>query len=137
MIINFAGAHTVGITHCGFFQDRLYRPDPTMDTNFREFLKTRCPRDGSGSNNPIVLDQGTPMSVDKSYHVQIKSGRGILQIDQDLATSGLTNKTVFELANGFDFAFRFGQAMVKLGEVEVKTGENGQIRRTCAAVNLF
>ncbi|XP_010101998.2 peroxidase 60 [Morus notabilis] len=132
------GAHTVGMTHCGFFQDRLYRADEPMDADLRRALQARCPQDGSGSNNPVALDQGTPMAVDKSYFDQISTKRGILQIDQDLFTSGLTNKTVIEIAaKGFDFAVRFGQAMAKLGEVGVKTTEDqGEIRTTCGRVNF-
>ncbi|GJR24283.1 peroxidase 60 [Tanacetum coccineum] len=58
--------HTVGITHCSLFKDRLYnfqntgKPDPTMDSSLLISLRSRCPQNASvdGTAN---LDQN-PMS---------------------------------------------------------------------------
>ncbi|KAK4409087.1 Peroxidase 60 [Sesamum angolense] len=45
------------------------------------------------------------------------------------------NTTVTAIANGFDFSTRFGQAMIKLGAVQVLTGKQGEIRLSCRATN--
>ncbi len=136
------GGHTVGVAHCSLFQDRLYnfkntgQPDPTMDPKLVENLKSRCPQNTT-SNNFANLDQN-PLSsliVDKSYYGQILAHRGILQIDQELALDPLTQATVTTIANGYDFNTKFGQAMVKLGAVQVLTGTQGEIRKSCRAIN--
>jgi peroxidase len=136
------GGHTVGVTHCSVFQDRLYnfqntgRPDPTMDSWLVKSLRLRCPQNSTGSTI-VNLDQN-PLSssiVDNSFYRQILAHRGVLQIDQELALDPLTSSTVSAIARGFDFSSRFGEAMVKLGAVEVLTGTAGEIRKSCRAIN--
>ena len=136
------GGHTVGVAHCVLFQDRLYnfkntgQPDPTMDPELVKNLRSKCPQNTT-SNNFVNLDQN-PLSsfiVDKSYYGQILAHRGILQIDQELALDPLTQATITTIANGYDFNTKFGQAMVKLGAVQVLTGTQGEIRKSCRAIN--
>ena len=138
-----AGGHTVGNASCSFFQDRLYdfqntgKPDPNMDRTLRDQLSLWCPQGTTGTNS-VFLDQNSAssMTVDKSYYEQIMMKRGILQIDQQLAISGLTKGTVKQMAESSDFGHKFGEAMVKLGRVEVITeGRKGEIRTFCSAVN--
>ncbi|XP_010421030.1 PREDICTED: peroxidase 60-like [Camelina sativa] len=133
------GGHTIGVTHCSFIMDRLYNfqntklPDPSMDSKLVQELKFKCPQ-GSSSDGIINLDQNFTSSntMDVSFYKQINSRRGILHIDQQLAIDGMTSKIVTDIANGNDFLFRFGQAMVNLGWVGVKTKANGgEIRKSC------
>ncbi|CAH2072172.1 unnamed protein product, partial [Thlaspi arvense] len=132
------GGHTIGVTHCSFIMDRLYnfkntqKPDPSMDSGLVQTLQQKCPKN-SPTDGAIDLDQDFTSSktVDASYYKQIKSRRGILQIDQQLASDELTSKVVTDLANGGDFLGMFGKAMVNLGSVLVKDKKNGEIRKTC------
>ncbi|KAL2899410.1 Peroxidase 60 [Bienertia sinuspersici] len=140
-VLLLGGGHTVGVIHCNFFLDRLYnfqgtgRPDPSMNRNtLSSFIRT-CPR--SGSNNFVFADQ-TPRSglrVDKGYYQAIRQGKGVLQIDQQIASHRLTSATVRRLSVTGDFAFQFGGAMVRLGRVGVLTGNQGQIRKNCRRRN--
>ncbi|KAI3873128.1 hypothetical protein MKX03_031504 [Papaver bracteatum] len=138
-------AHTVGITHCAQVHGRLYnfrnkgKRDPTMgDDLFNSWSKT-CPASG-GPNKEIALDQ-TPNSinvVDTGYLKQVKVQRGVLEIDQGLGLAPETAEIVRSYADGplsKFFPSHFGEAMIKLGRVGVRTGTNGEIRRTCNAVN--
>ncbi|KAL7154097.1 hypothetical protein ABFS83_04G211900 [Erythranthe nasuta] len=143
-MIYLLGGHTVGITHCSLFRDRLYnfkntgKPDPNMDLDLLTSLRQRCPQNNTnGVDNSVNLDQNSlsSLTVDNSYYRQIVSKRGILQIDQDLALDPITKPTVSAIANGFDFSTKFGQAMVKLGSIQVLTGKEGEIRRSCRAIN--
>ncbi|XP_026412505.1 peroxidase 57-like isoform X2 [Papaver somniferum] len=137
------GGHTVGVAHCSFFQDRLFnfrntgRRDPSMNANLANTLRGRCPR-GSPVDNIINLDQ-TPRSsfvVDNGYYRQIRAGKGILEIDQAMAFHPSTRSIVSSLANnGRTFQTQFGAAMIKMGALQVLTGRNGQIRRTCGVRN--
>ncbi|CAH8362425.1 unnamed protein product [Eruca vesicaria subsp. sativa] len=131
------GGHTIGVAHCSFILDRLYnfkntgKPDPSMNTTLVEELKKQCPKDSV--EQVINLDQDASSSniVDASFYKQIRSRRGILHIDQLLATDPLTSDVVMNLANGNDFLARFGQAMVKLGSVGVLDKVTGEIRTSC------
>ncbi|OUZ99192.1 Plant peroxidase [Macleaya cordata] len=122
------GGHTVGITHCSFIFARLYNfentgmSDPSMDPDLVTSLKSLCPRD-SNTDNEVDLDQNPSSSniVDNSFYEEIRSSRGILQIDQELALDPSTSAMVDSLADGSTFLAQFGAAMVKLGAIDVLT----------------
>nr|TKR59080.1 peroxidase 60-like [Populus alba] len=142
MVYLLGGGHSVGVAHCGLFQNRLYdfkntgNPDPTMNTTLLKTLQTLCPQN-SNSNNSANLDQDPlkSSSVDKSFFEQIRLGNGILEVDQQLALDSNTRFSVARVAGSSDFSFQFGRAMIKLGAVDVKIGKDGEIRKRCAAVN--
>ncbi|XP_043717995.1 peroxidase 60-like [Telopea speciosissima] len=135
------GGHTVGVAHCSLILDRLYnfqntgKPDPTMDPSLVSILRLSCPQNAT-KDNTVSLDQNQLSTnlFDNSYYGQLLRNRGILQIDQELALDPQTRVTVMSLANGSNFTILFGQAMVKMGAVEVLTGTQGQIRKSCRAI---
>lgn len=132
----------MGVTHCGFVQNRLYnykntgKPDKSMNPSLLKSLQNTCPKDGSGAGNPILLDQtpGSGFVVDNGFLKAIKQNKGVLEIDQRIATDPLTRDIVTRLLEE-DFLGKFGDAMVKLGRVPRPTGAAGEIRKTCSAVN--
>ncbi|KAI7983938.1 Peroxidase 60 [Camellia lanceoleosa] len=141
-MVYLLGGHTVGVAHCSLFKDRLYnfqnsgKPDPTMNLVLLEMLKYRCPQNAT-VDNTADLDEN-PVSayvVDNSYYQQILLGRGILQIDQELALDPRTTDTVkYAAVVGYDFQIKFAQAMVRLGAVQVLNGTQGEIRTSCRVV---
>ncbi|KAJ9554793.1 hypothetical protein OSB04_009407 [Centaurea solstitialis] len=141
-MIYLLGGHTVGIAHCSLFKDRLYnfnntgKPDPTMDFSLLISLRRTCPQSAT-VDRTANLDQNIFSSqvVDKSFYSQIMRGRGVLQFDQQLALDSLSKSTVAAIAGSSDFTTRFGQAMVKLGAVQVLTNTQGEIRKSCRSVN--
>ena len=88
-------------------------------------------------DNTADLDQNpsSALAVDNSFYRQIFFRRGVLKFDQDLASDPQTQGLVIRAAFGSNFPYGFGQAMVKLGEVQVLTGSQGEIRKSCRAVN--
>ncbi|GAY40028.1 hypothetical protein CUMW_048910 [Citrus unshiu] len=128
------GAHTVGVVHCSFFQDRL--PDSDMDPAFAQELSKACEA-SSGSDDPMTnLDRGTPTSLDSQYYNQTLFKRGVLQIDQALALDASTHDIVAHFANDEDdFQLSFANVMVKLGSLQVLTDGQGEIRQNCRAFN--
>ncbi|KAI3523247.1 hypothetical protein L1887_01307 [Cichorium endivia] len=141
-MIYLMGGHTIGVAHCSLFKDRLYnfkntgKPDPTMNLALLRSLRNRCPQN-STVDRTANLDQNPFSSkvVDKSFYSQIILHRGVLKFDQDLASDRLSKSTVEAIARSSDFNAKFGQAMVKLGAIQVLTGSQGQIRKSCRAVN--
>ncbi|KAL6199526.1 hypothetical protein ACLB2K_029310 [Fragaria x ananassa] len=141
-MVYLLGGHTIGVAHCSLFEDRLYnfkstgRPDPTMDSSLLQKLRSICPQN-SASSRTANLDQNvtSAFTVDNSFYKQILAGKGVLQIDQELAFDPKTKPTVTTIASSSSFSEKFGQAMVKLGAVGVLTRTEGEIRQSCRAVN--
>ncbi|XP_072993754.1 peroxidase 60-like [Typha latifolia] len=136
------GGHTVGVTHCSSFADRLYdynktgKSDQKMDQSFATTMKAKCPKNGK-TNNKVNFKQNSLNSyaLDNNYYKQVVAKKGILHIDQRLAFDPATTAMVASLANGSDFPRRFSDAMIKLGAIQVLTGTQGEIRRSCRRTN--
>ncbi|KAJ8440534.1 hypothetical protein Cgig2_028663 [Carnegiea gigantea] len=138
------GSHTIGKAHCVNYQDRLWnyhgtmRSDPIMTRSLLNHLKKKCPRDGN-SNSKVLLDQttrGNQSVIDNGFYKAILEGKGVLEVDQEMAFSPFTRRIVRRFANNNEFFVNnIGQAMVKLGRVGVLMGNNGEIRKSCRRVN--
>lgn len=140
-MVTLSGAHSIGVSHCSSFSDRLYNfnethpQDPSMDPRYAAWLKNKCPR--TSSQDPSVsLDSLTPKRLDHQYYVGLRNKRGLLTSDQTLWTSPLTSKNVWNNARfGSNWGVKFAAAMVRMGSIEVLTGTQGEIRKICSAVN--
>ncbi|KAK4254284.1 hypothetical protein QN277_009687 [Acacia crassicarpa] len=139
-LVTLVGGHTIGTTACLFFTNRLYNfngnggPDPTINPSFLPQLRALCPQNGNGSNR-VALDFGSQNRFDTSYFCNLRKGQGILQSDQVLWSDASTKPFVQSYLGGNKFNVEFGKAMVKMSNIEVKTGENGEIRKKCSAIN--
>ncbi|KAK7344349.1 hypothetical protein VNO77_13855 [Canavalia gladiata] len=143
-MVTLSGAHSIGVSHCSSFSDRLYSfnatfpQDPSMDPKYATFLKTKCPPGNNGNNNDptAVLDASTPNRLDNKYYMGLNNHRGLLTSDQTLLTSSSTRRMVLSNANhGSTWAAKFAKAMVHMGSIDVLTGSDGEIRRRCGVVN--
>ncbi|XP_015086908.1 peroxidase 57-like [Solanum pennellii] len=140
-MVYLLGGHTVGIARCSLFKDRIYNynntggPDPSMSPWLLAELKERCPRISLFFDNTYPLDVKTPSLVDNSFFQEIKKGNGVLQIDQQIALDELTKNIVDDIVSDPDFYTKFGEAMVKLGRVEVLIDGQGEVRKSCRVVN--
>ncbi|XP_030519888.1 peroxidase 44-like [Rhodamnia argentea] len=140
-MVTLLGGHTVGVAHCSFFKDRLsdFRgtgaPDPSMDPSLAVKLNVTC--GASSSGDPTVsLDQSTSSIVDNKFYSEILAKRGILQIDQELAVDKSSVPIVAKFASDANgFRQSFANAMVKMGNVGVLTGNAGEIRKNCRVFN--
>ncbi|KAF5938005.1 hypothetical protein HYC85_025511 [Camellia sinensis] len=112
-MVTLLGAHTIGVAHCGFFQDRL--------SNFQ----------GSGKLDPTAfLDQNTSFVFDNEYYHQIKLKRGVMQIDQELALDKGSAPIVTGFAsNAIGFQQGFAKAIVKMGGIEVLVGNARKLEK--------
>ncbi|KAK3153335.1 hypothetical protein QOZ80_2BG0170900 [Eleusine coracana subsp. coracana] len=139
------GAHTVGVTHCSVIKSRLYSyggktgaTDPKLDPYYAFVYKTWvCPNTPSSDGNVVFLDdQWSALRVDNNYYKNIQRRRGVLPVDQNLYNDGSTRWIVDLLANDAGlFRSVFPQALVKLSEVNVLTGTQGEIRKVCNKFN--
>lgn len=140
-MVTLLGAHSVGVAHCSLFQDRLSNfkgtgaPDPTMDSSLVAKLKEIC-GDSTSDDPTAFLDQSTSFIMDNQFYRQIMRKKGVLQIDQELAVDKSSAGIVSRFASDADsFKNSFASAMVKLGNIQVLTGNAGEIRRNCRVFN--
>ena len=134
-VVAFSGAHTFGRAHCGTFFNRLSpNVDPTMDQTLANNLKATCP-DGS-SPNTANLDIRTPTVFDNKYYIDLLNRQGVFTSDQDLLNDQRTAGLVNAFANDQNLFFqKFVNAMIKLSQLDVLTGNQGEIRAKCNVIN--
>ncbi|KAF3774306.1 Cationic peroxidase 2 [Nymphaea thermarum] len=142
-MVTLSGAHTLGVSHCTSFSNRLYdfnksgAADPTMDPKYVQYLRTKCPNPSSSTQDPTVpLDPVTPNKLDNNYYLNLKCHRGLLTSDQALTERADTARMVNQnVKHGSVWADKFSAAMVRLGSIQVLTGCEGEIRKSCRVVN--
>ncbi|KAB2040394.1 hypothetical protein ES319_D02G079800v1 [Gossypium barbadense] len=134
-VVALSGGHTVGISHCTSFTTRLYpTQDPTMDKTFANNLKVICPT--VNSTNTTVMDIRSPNKFDNKYYVDLMNRQGLFTSDQDLYTDSRTRGIVTSFAiNETLFFEKFVVSMIKMGQLSVLTGNNGEIRANCSVRN--
>ncbi|CAN6164168.1 unnamed protein product [Urochloa humidicola] len=142
-LVVLSGAHTLGTAHCPSYAGRLYNfsaaynSDPTLDSEYADRLRTRCK---SVDDKAMLseMDPGSYKTFDSSYYRQVAKRRGLFQSDAALLTDATTRDYVQRIATGkFDDVFfkDFSESMVKMGNVGVLTGAEGEIRKKCYIIN--
>ena len=134
-VVALSGGHTIGIGHCTSFTDRLYpSQDSIMDKTFANNLRQTCPK--TNTDNTTMLDIRTPNKFDNKYYVDLMNRQGLFNSDQDLYTDSRTRGIVTSFAiNQSLFFEKFIDAMLKMGQLSVLTGNQGEIRANCSARN--
>ncbi|KAL1358844.1 hypothetical protein AAHE18_04G062600 [Arachis hypogaea] len=142
-LVALSGAHTIGRAQCRFFSSRLYNfsntgnPDPTLNTTYLQTLRSICPNGGAG-NTLTNLDLTTPDTFDNKYFSNLQSLNGLLQSDQELFST--VGASTLSIVNSFSsnqtlFFEAFKASMIKMGNIGVLTGSQGEIRKQCNFVN--
>lgn len=134
-LVALSGAHTIGLAGCSAFTNRLFpSQDPTLNPTFAKHLFAICPT--KRSPNTTVLDIRTPNAFDNKYYVNLVTGEGLFTSDEGLFGDVRTKGMVEEFARDGELFFEmFAEAMVKMGQVSVLTGVQGEIRRDCTVPN--
>ncbi|OAY69146.1 Peroxidase 5 [Ananas comosus] len=145
-LVALSGAHSVGVSHCSSFAHRLYgfnathAQDPTLDRSFASLLKANCPpssgTDTARTDPTVPLDSKASDRLDVRYYMNLMAGRGLLGSDQALVSGPVTAALVaVHAAEPWRWKEEFAAAMVRMGSIEVLTGEEGEVRKDCRAVN--
>lgn len=144
-VVSLSGAHTIGLARCTTFSSRLFNfsgtgaADSTMDTELVSDLQTLCPQSGDG-NTTTSLDQNSTDLFDNHYFKNLLVGKGLLSSDQILFTGDAAASTTKSLVQNYSsdsglFFSDFTNSMIKMGNINPKTGSNGEIRTNCRVVN--
>ncbi|CAI5527360.1 unnamed protein product [Closterium sp. Naga37s-1] len=133
-LVTLAGAHTIGDASCGSVAHRLApNSDPSMAPQLRDYLNGQCKAPNVDEKIFVLLDSSSGSTFD-NHNLQRKFG--LLSSDQVLAIDSRTKQLVNRYASDRGAFFRqFSHSMIRMGEAGVLTGTQGEIRRTCSAVN--
>ncbi|CAL9778714.1 unnamed protein product [Musa acuminata subsp. burmannicoides] len=143
-LVVLSGGHTIGISHCSFFSDRLYNftgkatptdIDPTLDKYYLAKLRTICkPNDAVTF---VEMDPGSFRTFDTGYYKLVAKSRGVFHSDEALLQHPLTKAYVLSHAGASESEFfkDFGDSMINMGNVGVLTGSAGEVRKKCSVVN--
>lgn len=146
-MVVLTGAHSVGASHCKFFDYRLYnfsstnRRDPDLNIVYANFLSSLCPPQQSlladfRGNQPVYFDHISPNKLENTFYFKLLKGIALLESDQAMANDPRTRDIVQRMAFQREaWSNKFSQAMIRLGRVDVVTGREGEIRKDCRAVN--
>lgn len=81
-------------------------------------------------------DPETSMVFDNQYYRNLLAHKGLFQSDSVLLNDDSTKRLVEDFANDQELFFEsWGMSFLKLTTVGVKTGDEGEIRRSCAVTN--
>uniref|UniRef100_A0A7N0TK07 Peroxidase n=1 Tax=Kalanchoe fedtschenkoi TaxID=63787 RepID=A0A7N0TK07_KALFE len=138
-LVVLSGAHTIGRSSCGSIQNRLYnfngtaKADPSLHPKYLNFLKRKC----RWASEYVDLDATSPKKFDTNYYTNLQQKMGLLSTDQLLLSDSRTAPLVTAFSTQSSvFQHQFAASMVKLGNVQVLTGDDeGEIRINCNRVN--
>ncbi|WVZ16689.1 hypothetical protein V8G54_009671 [Vigna mungo] len=132
-LVVLAGGHSIGYASCATFRAHIYN-DSNIDSDFAKNLKYICPTAG-GDSNLSPLDS-TPAQFDKNYYSNLVQKKGLLHSDQELFNGGSTDDLVKEYSYDTDDFFEdFADSMIKMGNIQPLTGNQGEVRVNCRKVN--
>ncbi|CAI0405127.1 unnamed protein product [Linum tenue] len=134
-LISLSGGHTIGVARCVSFRGHIYN-DSDIDPSFAESLQQICPR--SGSDGVLApLDLKTPTHFDNCYYRNLLRKQGLLHSDQELFSGNSeADSIVRTYVNQPSVFFKdFVQGMIKMGNIKLLTGSQGEVRTDCRKVN--
>ncbi|XP_058206302.1 peroxidase 5-like [Rhododendron vialii] len=141
-MVTLSGAHTIGRSHCTSFSARLFgfnttmEQDPTLDASYAARLRQQCPQGNTNPNLVVPIDPSSPTLMDTGYYMDVQANQGLFTSDQALLTDAATVNQVSQYAmNTFLWQSKFADAMVKMGNTDVLTGDDGEIRTDCRKIN--
>lgn len=85
------------------------------------------------------LDYATPFEFDNEYFINILQGRGLLHSDNVLVNEDhegeILSQVWYYASDRQAFFSSYVESVVKMGNINVLTGDQGEIRRNCRFVN--
>lgn len=133
-LVVLIGAHSIGVAHCFSFRYRVDDPVKAamVDPRLAAVMKFAC----TSPESTLPFDTTTQYKMDAIYYKQLAGKRGLLESDvllsEDPRTKGFIQKLGEDEKGWFK---KLGKAMNKLASIQVLTGDQGQIRKQCRAVN--
>ncbi|KAB8098231.1 hypothetical protein EE612_027293 [Oryza sativa] len=144
-MVVLSGAHTIGVSHCDSFTNRIYNfpnttdgIDPALSKAYAFLLKGICPPNSNQTfpTTTTFMDILTPTKFDNRYYVGLTNNLGLFQSDAALLTDAALKATVNSFVRSeATFRLKFARAMIKMGQIGVLSGSQGEIRLNCRVIN--
>lgn len=139
-LVALSGAHTIEVGHCNIIRNRLYNftgigDDPSLNPNYAKFLETKCINNPTDFTTTVEMDPGSSLSFDNHHFIILQQNKGLFPSDVALLSNKDSNDFAQKLLNTNKFFVEFAKSMQKMGQVQVLTGTQGQIRKQCSLVN--
>ncbi|KAL5791466.1 hypothetical protein ACOSP7_000060 [Xanthoceras sorbifolium] len=147
-LVTLSGSHTMGKARCLSFRQRVYEISNGEYNHdkykryrtFRRILRSICPE--SGRDDELApLDYVTPARFDNQYFINLVQGNGLLHSDNVLFNEdheGEIMKKVWAYASDEELFFTsYVNSIIKMGNIRVLTGIEGEIRKNCRFVNTL
>ncbi|KAK9698180.1 hypothetical protein RND81_08G087200 [Saponaria officinalis] len=140
-IVILSGSHTIGLAHCGAFNDRfqinskgnLTFVDSTLDKTYAMNLAKKCSKSTTAT---VSIDPQTAFSFDNQYYNNLIAHRGLFQSDSTLFADQRTRNLVEQFARDVNSFYEgWSQSFIKLSSIGVKTDGEGEVRETCSRIN--
>ncbi|KAK9755447.1 hypothetical protein RND81_01G025800 [Saponaria officinalis] len=143
-LVVLEGAHSIGRATCQLSianTDTLKGAtgaEEVLDKKFAAAVLNRyCPKSGDLQELRVPLN---PEKLDSdwgvSFYDNIIKGKGLIGADLAMAANGNTKEMVHQYARDSEiWKKKFSEAMIKLGKVNVISGEEGEIRKHCSVLN--
>jgi peroxidase len=107
--------------------------DASMNTDYANELIRAC---AASAGAAVDCDSGSASAFDNRYFANLLEGRGLLRTDAVLVRNATTRAMVEEFARSQEgFFASWAGSYARLTSLGVKTGADGEIRRTCSSVN--
>ncbi|KAF0901774.1 hypothetical protein E2562_006239 [Oryza meyeriana var. granulata] len=138
-MVILSGSHTIGRSHCAsfLFKNRERLANGTISPAYQALLEALCPpTTGQFTLVTTEIDLSTPTTLDNNYYKLLPLNLGLHFSDDQL----IRNATLLPFVNAFAanetlWKEKFVAAMIKMGNIQVLTGTQGEIRLNCSAVN--
>ncbi|XP_060213990.1 peroxidase 2-like [Lycium barbarum] len=133
-LVVLIGAHSIGVAHCFSFLYRLDTPQKAalVDPRLAGVMRFTC----TNPMSTIAFDTTTQYKMDSIYYKQLAGKRGLLESDVLLSEDPRTKDYIQKFGEDeMGWFNKLGKAMNKLASIQVLTGDHGQIRKQCRAVN--
>ncbi|KAI4325033.1 hypothetical protein MLD38_030464 [Melastoma candidum] len=82
------------------------------------------------------MDPITPTIFDVNYYIDVVNNKGLFTSDETLLSSPTTGELIRQnIAYPKQWESNFAASMVKMGQIQVLTGDAGEIRTNCRKIN--
>ncbi|EPS71843.1 peroxidase 1, partial [Genlisea aurea] len=135
-LVILIGAHSIGTAHCSVVADRFHDAEKSKEIDPGYLLTMQTLTQCQADSQDIPFDPYSSHKMDSRFYKELLDRKALLESDHNVAKRPDANAIMRQYVNDQNgWLARFTSAMIKLGQVEVLTGDQGQIRRQCRAVN--
>ncbi|KAL2233649.1 peroxidase 39-like [Sesamum indicum] len=135
-MIVLSGAHSIGAAHCSIVADRFHDPEKSREIDRGYLLRMQTLTFCQNQTQDIAFDPYSHHKMDARFYKELLNNRALLESDHNLAQEPHAHKIMEKYAiDQQGWIAKFTSAIIKMGEIEVLTGNQGQIRKQCRAVN--